>query len=110
MVLFAAGLLVFFAVHTVPMQADLRAGLVKRFGTGTYKGIFSVISAIGLALIVIGYHKINLAGKNPQLWFPPVWARHVALVIMLPALILLVAAYVPSRIRTAAKHPMLAAI
>jgi uncharacterized membrane protein len=29
---------------------------------------------------------------------------------MLPAMILLVAAFVPSRIRTAAKHPMLAAI
>ena len=62
-------------------------------------------------LIVLGYHKLQIMpGKNPQLWNPPVWSRHLAFVLMLPSFVLLVAAYVPSRIRTAVKHPMLAAV
>jgi uncharacterized membrane protein len=50
------------------------------------------------------------ASINPQLWVPPTWTRHVAYLLMLPAMILIVAAYVPSRIRDRARHPMLAAI
>jgi uncharacterized membrane protein len=69
------------------------------------------LSLLGFALIIIGYHKLQLLpGKNPQLWVPPTWTKHIAFTLMLPAMILLVATYIPSRIRTAAKHPMLLAI
>lgn len=105
------GLLIFFAIHLVPTQPDLRRGLVERFGEGNYKGIFAVLTLVGLALIVMGYGKLQvMPGKNPYLWYPPLWLRHVSLALMLPAMILLVAAYVPSRIRDAVKHPMLAAV
>jgi uncharacterized membrane protein len=111
MLLLVVGLIVFFLVHLVPTQSELRSGLVQRMGLHGYKAAFSIASIIGLALIIIGYGKLQvMAGKNPQLWVPPIWTRHLAFVLMLPALVLLVAAYVPSRIRTAAKHPMLAAI
>ena len=70
-----------------------------------------MLAFAGLALIAIGYHKLQvMPGKNPVLWTPPLWTRHVAFTLMLPAMILLVAAYVPSRIRTAVGHPMLAAV
>lgn len=105
------GLLVFFVIHLVPTQPDVRSGLIARFGEAAYKGIFSVVSLIGLGLIVVGYAKMQMMpGKNPALWYPPLWLRHVALGLMLPSMILLVAAYVPSRIRDMVKHPMLAAI
>lgn len=105
------GLLLFFAVHLVPTSPSLRNGLIERFGTSTYKIAFSVLSLIALALIVAGYHKLQvMPGKNPVLWDPPSWTRHIAFLLMLPAMIMLVAAFVPSRIRTALKHPMLAAI
>jgi uncharacterized membrane protein len=105
------GLLLFFAVHLVPTAPDVRRGLAERFGEGAYKAAFSGLSIVGFALIVIGYHKLQLnPGKNIQLFSPPEWGRHVAYLLMLPAMILLVAAYVPSRIRNALKHPMLAAI
>jgi uncharacterized membrane protein len=105
------GLLLFFAAHLVPTSPSLRAGLADRFGETAYKIGFSVISLIAFALIVVGYHKLQMMpGKNPVLWAPPSWTRHIAFLLMLPAMILLVAAFVPSRIRTAAKHPMLAAI
>ena len=104
------GLLVFLGVHLLPAQPDLRYGLVARFGAGTYKIAFSLLSAIGLALIVVGYHKLHLMpGKNPRLWTPPAGRRHLSMALMLPAVILRVAAYTPSRTRVAAKQPVLAA-
>jgi uncharacterized membrane protein len=51
-----------------------------------------------------------MAGKNPDIWTPPVALRHVSLLLMLVSMILLVAAYVPSRIRQRVKHPMLLAV
>ncbi|MDQ8698758.1 NnrU family protein [Hyphomicrobium sp. LHD-15] len=105
------GLLLFFAVHLVPTSPSLRDGLVERFGAPAYKIAYSALALIGLVLIVVGYHKLQLMpGKNPVLWDPPSWTRHIAFLLMLPAIILLVAAFIPSRIRTKAKHPLLAAI
>lgn len=105
------GLLLFFAIHLVPTSPSLRDGLVERFGASAYKIGFSVLSLVGFVLIVLGYLKLQLMpGKNPVLWDPPTWTRHIAFLLMVPAMILLVATFVPSRIRTAAKHPMLAAI
>ena len=69
------------------------------------------MSLIGLALIVLGFYKLQLhPGKNPILWDPPIWTRHLALALMLPAMIALVATYVPSHIHVMLKHPMLVAI
>lgn len=111
MLLLVLGLILFFAVHLVPTAPELRQGLVARFGEPVFKGAFGLVALAGLVLIVLGYHKLQIMpGKNPVLWDPPTWTRHVAMVLMLPSMILLVAAYVPSRIRTAAKHPMLAAV
>jgi len=105
------GLIVFLGIHLLPTKPDLRAGLIARFGTGAYKVAFALISLAGFALIVVGYHKLQLdPGKNVQLFSPPDWMRHVTFLLMVPAMIFLVAAYVPSRIRTALKHPMLAAV
>jgi uncharacterized membrane protein len=106
-----AGLLLFFAVHLVPTRPPLRAGVVGRIGSGPYMGLFTLLSLAALALIVLGYGQMQGLGRgNPQVWVPPAWTRHLTMLLMLPALILLVAAYVPSRIRSAVRHPMLAGV
>lgn len=111
MLLMVAGLALFFLIHLVPTAPELRRGLIDRYGEVPYKVAFSIIALIGLAIVVVGYGKVQVnPGKNPVLWDPPLWARHVTLVLMVPAMILLVAAYIPSRIRTSVKHPMLAAV
>jgi uncharacterized membrane protein len=111
MLVLVIGLVVFFAIHLVPSNVAMRDGLIARFGLNGYKAIFGLVSLIGFALIVIGFAKLQMhPGKNPQLWDPPLWTRHLAAGLMLPAMIALVAAYVPSRIHTALKHPMLVAI
>jgi len=111
MMVLIVGLILFLGVHLVPTSPELRDGLKERIGEAPYKAIFSLLSIAGLAIIVLGFHKLQLhPGKNPILWDPPVWTRHIAVALMLPAMILLVAAVIPSRIRTAVRHPMLIAI
>lgn len=105
------GIVIFLGVHLVPTSPDLKAGLTERFGATAYKVAFGVLSFAGLVLIVMGYHKLQLMpDKNVVLWDPPAFTSHIAVALMLPAMIFLVAYLVPSRIRTAVKHPMLIAI
>lgn len=105
------GLVIFLSVHLLPTNTALRDGLVARFGANGYKAIFSILSLVGFVIIVLGYHKMQLhPGKNPVLYDPPVWMRHITFALMLPAMILLVAAQIPSRIRNAVRHPMLAGL
>ena len=111
MPLLVLGLAIFFAIHVVPMVPVLREQIRTLTSARVYLLLFSLLSAVALILIVMGYGQMQGKAKfNPELWTPPTWLRHLTLLLMLPAMILLVAAYVPSRIRTGAKHPMLAAI
>lgn len=111
MLLMIVGLLVFFLIHLVPTAPEVRRSLVERMGEGTYKLLFTLVSAIGLALIVYGYAKLYATpGKNPIVWSPPLALRHLTMLLMLLSMIALAAAYMPSRIRTALKHPMLVAV
>lgn len=111
MMLLIVGLIIFLGIHLLPTSPAIRDGLSARLGANTYKAVFSVLSLAGLVVIVLGYHKMQLnPGKNPVLFDPPEWTRHVAMALMLPSMILLVAANIPSRIRSAVRHPMLMAI
>ena len=110
MLTLVSGLALFIAAHVIPTMPDVRAGLRQRFGNTGYQVLFSVASLVGLAVLVLGWRQLAQSGGNPQIWYPPVWTRHIALLLMLPAMVLLVAAYVPSRIRSRLKHPMLTAV
>ena len=108
MMLLIVGLIIFLGIHLLPTNAEIRDGLVARLGANGYKAFFSLLSLAGLAVIVLGYHKMQLhPGKNPVLFDPPLWLRHVSMLLMLPAMILFVASSVPSRIRSGVKHPLL---
>lgn len=111
MMVLIVGLILFLGVHLLPTSPELRDGLKERIGDTPYRILFSVLSLAGLVIIVLGFHKLQLhPGKNPILWEPPIWTRHIAVALMLPAMILFVASVIPSRIRTATRHPMLIAI
>jgi uncharacterized membrane protein len=111
MTLLIAGLLLFIGVHLLPTRPALRTALIGGIGERPYKALFALISAVGLVLLVFGYGHMQTLGRgNPQLWLPPAWGRHLAFLLMIPAMILLVAAYVPSRLRLAVGHPMLTAL
>ncbi|MEK7736649.1 MAG: NnrU family protein [Pseudomonadota bacterium] len=109
MTILLLGLLVFFSVHSVRIVADgWRSRQIARLGESRWKGLYSLASLAGLVLIVWGY---GLARTAPELWIPPLWTRHLAALLTLPAFVLLTAAYVPgSRIKAAIGHPMLAGV
>ena len=110
MIVLILGILIFIGVHLVPTSPQARKGLAGQLGEAQYKIAFSVASFISFALIIWGFGMARHSGANVQLWTPPTWTKHIAFALMWPAFVLLVAAYVPSRIRDKAKHPMLAAI
>jgi uncharacterized membrane protein len=103
-----AGLLLFFGVHSIAIVAPAwRDGMAARLGDASWKAIYALLSVIGFVMLVHGY---GLANAEPTvLYTPPVWMRHVAALLMLPAFTLLLATYLPGRIKTAVKHPMLTA-
>jgi uncharacterized membrane protein len=74
-----------------------------------WKGVYSLLSAVGLGLIIWGYG-LARAG-DVVLWVPPLPMRHLAAALTLPAFILLVAAYLPgSHIKAKVGHPMVAGV
>jgi uncharacterized membrane protein len=103
------GLVIFLGVHSVALAVPaVRSRAIARIGEGGWKGIYSLVAAAGLVLIVYGF---QLARESPvALYSPPGWMRYVTLVLMLPVFPLLIAAYLPGRIKTAMKHPLLAAV
>ncbi|MBI3523445.1 MAG: NnrU family protein [Betaproteobacteria bacterium] len=109
MTILLLGLLIFFSVHSVRIVADgWRTQQIARLGENRWKGLYSLVSLIGLGLIVWGY---SLTRGAPDLWTPPVWTHYLAALLTLPAFVLLTAAYVPgSRIKAAIGHPMLAGV
>jgi uncharacterized membrane protein len=105
------GLALFFATHAVPMVPAWREKARRLVSEKAYQLVFSLLSAAALILVVVGYGQMRWHARlDPQLWTPPAGLRHVTFLLMLPAMVLLVAAYVPSRIRSAAQHPLLAAV
>jgi uncharacterized membrane protein len=106
MALLIIGIVVFFGFHLLPTVPGLRERLVGRFGENGYKILFSLLSLASLALLIYGFAKAPFI----QVWSPPGWTRWVAIVLMLPAFIFLVAAYLPGQIKTRLKHPFLVAI
>ncbi|MCA6107415.1 NnrU family protein [Bradyrhizobium cenepequi] len=103
------GLVLFFAVHTLTTQRDLRARFTDAMGEGGYKVAYSLVSAVGLALIIWGFARYRATGWI-DVWYPPTFLKHITIALMLPAVILVVASYIRGRIYTTLKHPMLAGI
>ena len=103
------GLVLFFGVHGVTTQRDLRARLIGSWGEGGYKIGYALLSAVGLALIVWGFAQYRATGWI-DIWTPPKAMKHVAVALMLPAVIMVVASYIRGRIYTTLKHPMLTGI
>jgi uncharacterized membrane protein len=102
------GLIVFVASHVFVTFRGTRAGLIERFGFG-YRVVFSIVSLVGVALIVWGYADYR-AHEWIAVWSPPGFMHHITVGLMLIASILLVATFIPSHIRDKAKRPALAAI
>ena len=102
------GLVLFLGAHSVSIVAPAwRDAMAARFGEWGWKALYAAVAIVGFVLMLQGYSATRL---NPVVvWVPPAAMRHVAALLMLPVFVLLLSAYLPGRIRAAAKHPMLLA-
>ena len=107
MTLLVIGLVVFLGIHSARIVADdWRTARIAKTGPGPWKLAFTILSLIGFALIVYGYGQARQA--TPLLFSPPLWTKHLAAVLTLPAFILIAAAYVKgTRIKAYVGHPMI---
>ncbi|WP_322517375.1 NnrU family protein [Rhodopseudomonas palustris] len=103
------GLALFIGVHVVTTQRDLRARLIGIGGEAVYKIGYAVLAILGIVLIAYGFGAYRAHGWI-DVWYPPRWTKHLSALLMLPAAILLAAAYSRGRIYRAVKHPMITAV
>lgn len=104
------GLVIFLGAHSLRIIADgWRERRIAQFGVPLWKVAYSLVSVVGLVMIVKGYGAAR--GASATLYVPPGGLQLMALALMLPALILLVATYVPqTRIKALVAHPMLLSV
>ncbi len=108
MVVLVAGIILFFGTHSISIvNSAWRDRAVTRIGVGPWQGIYALLAFAGLLLMIWGY---GLARQEPViLYIPPLWLRHVAMLLLVLVFPLLLAAYLPGRIQAVTKHPMLVA-
>ncbi len=108
--LLVTGLIVFLGLHSIRIFAeDWRTRTIAKVGDKTWKGVYSLISLVGFALIAWGF---GIAREEPVfVWAPPVGMRHLASLLTLIAFVLLAAAYVPGNsIKARLHHPMVLSV
>ena len=106
MAILIIGLAIFLGIHSVRIVAERwRQAQIGRVGEASWKLGFSVLSAVGLGLIVWGYGLARAA--QVFLWNPPAGMRHLAGLLTLIAFVFLAAAYVPrNHLKARFHHPM----
>jgi uncharacterized membrane protein len=104
------GLILFLGLHSVRIVADdWRTAQLTRFGPGAWKGLYSLVSLVGLVLIIWGYGQARL--EPVVLWNPPAWTRELVAPLTLLAFVLFTAGNLPgTRIKAWIGHPMVAGV
>lgn len=110
MLILILGLIIFFGIHSVRILAPAwRNERVKAMGEGPWKGVYSLVSLVGLVLIVWGFGVAR--AETGMLYDPPIWLRHIALLLMLFSFIsLMVFNLPPGRLKPMLKHPFLISV
>ena len=109
MTIFVAGLVIFLGIHSVSIVAPRwRDAQARRLSENGWKGLYTVVSIASFVALIYGY---GTARQIPvTVYVPPMSLRHLALLLMLPVFPLLIAAYVPGRIKRLSRNPMLLAV
>lgn len=110
MAMLIAGLLLFIGTHSTRIFADdWRSTMIARLGEKPWKGLISVLSVAGFVLMIVGYDAARSAPV--PIYAPPTWLRHLSVLLMVVASILLVATYVPrNALKAKMGHPMVLSV
>ena len=110
MALLLVGLVLFIGVHSIRLFApEWREFMMQQLGKNNWKMLHAVVAVIGLLTTIMGYGYARYSAE--WLWFPPVWTRHVAALLILFAFIYIAAAAMPySKIKARMGVPMVVGI
>ncbi|WP_322887387.1 NnrU family protein (plasmid) [Sinorhizobium medicae] len=110
MAILLLGIIIFLGMHLIRVVAPgFRAGIIESRGKGTWMGLYTIVSLVGVCLIIYGFGQAR--GETGMLYNPPEFLRHSALLLMLIAFIVLAAGFLPAgRIAVALKHPQVLSI
>jgi uncharacterized membrane protein len=103
------GLALFIGAHVFITMRERRAVAIARLGEGPYKGVLALASLVGILLIGYGFASYRAAGMI-NVWSPPAFTRHVTDLLVWPAIVFVVAAYIRGDIARVLKHPMLVGV
>jgi len=110
MALLIAGLILFLGIHILTTLQEPRSTLIGRLGEPAYKGLYSLVAAVGLVLTVWGFARYRTQDYL-QLWSPPAALLPVTIALMWFAFVALAATYCPpGLIKGLLRHPMLVAV
>ena len=96
------GMIIFFGIHLLPVL-PLKNTLIQRFGKKPYMGMFALIAALGLGLMIYGKSTAGFIA----VWQPLAGAHWLPVILMWPAFILLAWAEIPCSMKSTLRHPML---
>ena len=107
MSLLIIGLIIFLGSHSCRIFAEpWRNHMIDRLGEVKWKGLYTIISLMGLILVVIGYGQARQAPI--VLWQPATYLIHIAILLNLVAFIFLAGSSPNNNaIRLKLKHPMI---
>jgi uncharacterized membrane protein len=104
------GLILFLGAHSIRMVADTwRTQAIASWGEKPFKGVYTLIALVGFYAMVTGYAEARL--QTVALWTPPIATRHISVLLMLFASVLMAAAYVPrNHLKIRMCHPMVLSV
>jgi uncharacterized membrane protein len=104
------GLILFLGAHSARIWADgWRNRTIEAYGDKAFKGVHALVSLLGFYLLVVGYGEARL--ETVALWNPPIFTKHISILLMLLSSILLVATYVPrNHFKMRLGHPMVLSV
>ncbi len=109
MTIFIIGILIFLGVHSISIINDpWRNNMVSKIGKWPWKLIYGLAATTGLVLLIYGYGSYRYDAAI--IYSPPDWLKHLSTLVLVPVFPLLLAAYLPGRIKSKTRHPMLLAL
>ena len=104
------GLVLFLGAHSVRIFADdWRSKTIEAWGEKAFKGVYALVSLVGFYALIVGYNEVRM--QPIPIWQPPTATRHISVLLMLLASILLVATYIPGNFfKVRMGHPMILSV
>lgn len=100
------GLMLFFGTHLLA-YTPVKSAIVARGGERFWMAAFSVLSLVGLGLLVWGYSGTRAGPAAADIvWYPPDSARHLTMLLVLLAMVSIAASFHRGYLKKWLRNPM----